>query len=187
MKKCKFCGQTVDIDQKCCDSCGGNAFKFVCNNCGNEFEDGFHCPRCGVKVFQKEKICPKCNNHYYTKACPECGYTDLNTGLVQQESYTSLYNSPPPQYSSSYQQYSPPPAQYSYTPPQYQSYQTGYGQKDKTVALILCIFFGFFGAHKFYENKPGIGILYFFTAGLFGIGWFIDIIALLSKPPKYYP
>lgn len=54
--------------------------------------------------------------------------------------------------------------------------------KDKSVALILCLLLGFFGAHKFYEGKTGMGILYLFTAGLFGIGWFIDLIVLLTKP-----
>ena len=59
-------------------------------------------------------------------------------------------------------------------------------QKNKWVALLLCFFLGVFGAHKFYEGKIGMGILYLFTMGLFGIGWFIDIIALLFKPNPYY-
>lgn len=59
-------------------------------------------------------------------------------------------------------------------------------QKDKWVALILCIFLGYFGAHKFYEGKTGTGILYLFTVGLFGIGWIIDIISIACKPNPYY-
>lgn len=59
-------------------------------------------------------------------------------------------------------------------------------QKNKWVALLLCIFFGYFGAHKFYEGKAGLGILYLFTFGLFLIGIIIDIIALLGKPNTYY-
>lgn len=58
--------------------------------------------------------------------------------------------------------------------------------KNKWVAFMLCLFLGYFGAHKFYEGKVGMGILYLFTFGLFGIGWFIDCIALLSKPNPYY-
>ncbi len=58
--------------------------------------------------------------------------------------------------------------------------------KNKWVALILCIVLGFFGAHKFYEGRIGSGILYLFTCGLFGIGWIIDILALLAKPNPYY-
>ena len=42
--------------------------------------------------------------------------------------------------------------------------------------LLMCIFGGWFGLHKFAEKKVGIGVLYLFTFGLFGIGWFIDCI-----------
>ena len=58
--------------------------------------------------------------------------------------------------------------------------------KNKWVALLLCIFLGFFGGHKFYEGKAGMGILYLFTCGLFFIGVVIDFIALLAKPNPYY-
>lgn len=59
--------------------------------------------------------------------------------------------------------------------------------KNKWVALGLCLTLGILGAHKFYEDKTGTGVLYLFTGGLFGIGWFVDIIALLCKPNPYYP
>lgn len=59
-------------------------------------------------------------------------------------------------------------------------------QKNKWIALLLCFFLGYVGAHKFYEGKIGLGILYLFTAGLFGIGLFIDFIVLLFKPNPYY-
>ena len=58
--------------------------------------------------------------------------------------------------------------------------------KNKWVAFLLCLFLGCFGAHKFYEGRVGAGILYLFTVGLFGIGWFIDCIVLLCKPNPYY-
>ena len=58
--------------------------------------------------------------------------------------------------------------------------------RNKWIALLLCMFFGFIGIHKFYEGKIGMGILYLFTFGLFGIGWFIDCIVLLFKPNPYY-
>ena len=58
--------------------------------------------------------------------------------------------------------------------------------RNKWVAFFLCLFLGYVGAHKFYEGKAGMGILYIFTVGLFGIGWFIDLINLLLKPNPYY-
>lgn len=62
----------------------------------------------------------------------------------------------------------------------------GIREKNKWVALILCFFIGFLGAHKFYEGKIGMGVLYLFTAGLFGFGVLIDFIVLLFKPVTYY-
>lgn len=63
----------------------------------------------------------------------------------------------------------------------------GYGRpRDKWVAFLLCFFLGFLGAHKFYEGKTGMGIVYIFTVGLFGIGWLVDCISLLLKPNPYY-
>ena len=54
--------------------------------------------------------------------------------------------------------------------------------KNKWLALLLCLFLGVIGGHKFYEGKAGMGILYFFTAGLFGIGVIVDLIVLLLQP-----
>ena len=59
-------------------------------------------------------------------------------------------------------------------------------QKNKWVALLLCFFLGVVGGHKFYEGKIGMGILYLFTMGLFGIGVLIDLITLLFKSNPYY-
>lgn len=57
---------------------------------------------------------------------------------------------------------------------------------NKWVAFFLCFFFGIFGAHKFYEGRTGMGLLYLFTAGLCGIGWVIDMIVIFFKPNPYY-
>lgn len=58
--------------------------------------------------------------------------------------------------------------------------------KNKWTAFVLCLLLGYFGAHKFYEGKVGMGVLYLFTLGLFGIGWFVDLIVLLTKTNPYY-
>ena len=59
-------------------------------------------------------------------------------------------------------------------------------QRSKWAALLLCLFLGCIGAHKFYEGKTGMGVLYLLTLGLFGISVLIDFIALLFKPNPYY-
>ena len=59
-------------------------------------------------------------------------------------------------------------------------------EKNKWVAVLLCLFLGVFGGHKFYEGKIGMGILYILTLGLLGIGAIIDLIVLLFKPNPYY-
>lgn len=46
---------------------------------------------------------------------------------------------------------------------------------------------GMFGVHKFMKGEVGKGILYLFTAGLFTIGWIIDILGEVnSHPDKKY-
>ena len=59
-------------------------------------------------------------------------------------------------------------------------------KKDKWIALALCVFLGVVGAHKFYEGKTGLGVLYLFTGGLLGIGVVVDIFTLLFKENPYY-
>lgn len=53
--------------------------------------------------------------------------------------------------------------------------------KSKWVALLLSIFLGYFGIHRFYAGKIGTGLLYLLTGGLFGFGWLIDIILIITN------
>jgi len=45
------------------------------------------------------------------------------------------------------------------------------------IGYLLWIF-GFTGAHRFYYGRPVTGTLYFFTLGLFFIGWIIDLFLI---------
>ncbi len=38
--------------------------------------------------------------------------------------------------------------------------------------------FGFLGSHRFYYGKPVTGTIWFFTLGLLGIGWIIDLFLI---------
>ena len=53
------------------------------------------------------------------------------------------------------------------------------------IELLVTVFLGPLGVHKFLNKELGLGIVYLFTGGLFGIGWFVDIIRLAFKPNPY--
>jgi hypothetical protein len=57
--------------------------------------------------------------------------------------------------------------------------------KSKVVAYLLWFFLGFLGVHKFYLEKIGIGVLYLFTFGIFGIGWLVDLFILGGQVDIY--
>jgi TM2 domain-containing membrane protein YozV len=40
--------------------------------------------------------------------------------------------------------------------------------------------FGFMGAHRFYYGKPVTGTIWFFTGGILGIGWIVDLFLIPS-------
>ena len=47
---------------------------------------------------------------------------------------------------------------------------------NKKTRLLVVIFLGIFGVHKFIDKNYKLGFIYLFTGGLCGIGWIIDII-----------
>ncbi len=50
---------------------------------------------------------------------------------------------------------------------------------SKFVGYVLWIF-GFLGSHRFYFGKPISGAIWFFTCGLFFIGWIVDFFLIPS-------
>lgn len=47
------------------------------------------------------------------------------------------------------------------------------------VTLLLCVFLGGIGGHRFYVGKIGTGILMLLTGGGFGLWWLIDLIMII--------
>lgn len=50
---------------------------------------------------------------------------------------------------------------------------------SKTIGYLTWIF-GFMGAHRFYYGKQVSGAIWFFTLGLLGVGWLIDLFLIPS-------
>ncbi len=125
----------------------------------------YFCPNCGAALEQGIRFCPNCGTTLTDREPP-----------VQQQ---------PVQQQPVQQPVQPPPAQVIVQQGPYQPYQQHvYGQVpvsplSRIVTLILCIFFGCYGVHRFYSGSIGLGVLYFFTLGLLGIGPFIDFILIL--------
>lgn len=47
------------------------------------------------------------------------------------------------------------------------------------MVLLICIFFGWLGIHRYLVGKLGTGLIYTFTGGLLGIGWIYDIVMIV--------
>lgn len=59
-------------------------------------------------------------------------------------------------------------------------------KKNRQTALILAIVLGWIGADKLYLGEKSVGCLYFFTFGLFGIGWAWSIYTLWSMTDEEF-
>lgn len=51
---------------------------------------------------------------------------------------------------------------------------------SKTAAVLITFFLGELGVHRFMTGKIGIGIIWLLTCGVFGIGWLVDFIMVLT-------
>ena len=59
------------------------------------------------------------------------------------------------------------------------NYVTVTSDKSKTVAFLLCLFFGYLGIHYFYVGRIGRGVVALFTLNFILIGWVVDLFSIL--------
>lgn len=57
--------------------------------------------------------------------------------------------------------------------------ETSKSEKDWIATLLLSLFFGGLGVHRFYAGKVGTGLLMLFTLGGLGIWALIDLIMVI--------
>lgn len=149
-----------------------------CQKCGAEIPDGSTtCTACGEQLLAAitqptTKFCQHCGATIDKECiiCPKCG---KQVGQIQQEQPQVVINNN--NVNSNVNKNTNTIISGRLPKP-----------KNKWVAFLLCLFLGLIGAHKFYEGKILLGIVYIFTGGLFIIGCVIDLIALLFKPNPYY-
>ncbi len=138
-----------------------------CTNCGAPLGGAKFCPNCGqaVKIKPETKFCKYCSEVILGDAvvCTHCGRQVENLESPVPNVVVNNVNNNTNGYDYVYEK-----------------------RCDKWIAFLLCLFLGGLGAHKFYEGRIGMGILYLLTAGLLGIGWIIDLILILLKPNPYY-
>lgn len=116
------------------------------------------CTCCGGPLEAKNRFCPYCGNS--VDAVPDAS--------KQQEIHIHYHQEPPVERTR---------VEYVYVPAERKS------AKNRLVAVLLCLFLGIFGVHRFYLGKIGTGLIYLLTYGLFGIGMFVDLIILLLGKP----
>lgn len=52
--------------------------------------------------------------------------------------------------------------------------------KRRTTVILLCLFLGWMGCHRFYVGKRRSGRIYLLTSGLLFFGVFVDLILILT-------
>ncbi len=140
-----------------------------CINCGMELKEEYDfCPECGVRIVEEKY---DQDNRSFTgefRICRYCGekmpsdlFYCLNCGK-QFDDNTMDFNEI-----------------------NYRIVHSFGIWRNKWVALILCVFFGVFGVHRFYERKIITGFIFLFSFGILGFGWLFDIIRILTKPNPY--
>jgi len=134
------------------------------------------------------KACPVCGTAHYLNAsyCPNCGHT-FTTQFPSYPPPNQAYPPPTQAFTPPSQAYPPPPGQ-AYPPPTqaFQPYQVqpqSYAApKSKVLAIVLALFLGSLGIHRFYlgHNNTAIAMLCLWIAGLATMCLSVGYILLIA-------
>ena len=125
--------------------------------------------------------CPNCGNMMQANICRYCNYQIPNSNW-QQNNFQQNYQNPQMNMNQNPYMYN---NGYYNQQPNYNNHMNRMkphrkvSKREKIVTLLLCLFLGEFGIHRFYVGKTGTGILYLFTFGLLGIGAVVDFFMIL--------
>lgn len=138
-----------------CPSCGANVNSAFCGYCGAKMP----VERVETQSFHGGTVVV--NNYYYDNP-PSSGNQGPSPSFNK--------NMGPGMYANAYAGSAP--------------YAAPSSPKSRLAAVLLCVFLGVFGAHRFYLGHMLIGFVYLFTLGAFGIGWLVDLVLLLLGRSK---
>ena len=150
-----------------------------CPECGAEISDkASSCPHCGIS-FGKRKFCKYCGELIDEDCvvCPKCGkqVEDLKGKSDDRNIIINNNNNNSSSSSASAAAAAVAGGRASYAP--------SISPKSWLVTLLLCLFLGIFGIHRFYVGKIGTGILMILlcATGISEIWCIIDFICILLK------
>jgi TM2 domain-containing membrane protein YozV/RNA polymerase subunit RPABC4/transcription elongation factor Spt4 len=131
-----------------------------CQNCGSAMpSDGWFCPNCRAQVSAGASPYPVAQYPQY----PQGQQWAPHGGMAQCHGCGNAVHA------------------HAHSCPHCGAPQGHAGRKSKTTAVLLAVFLGGFGAHKFYLGQIGWGIVYllFFWTFIPGIAAFVEFILLL--------
>lgn len=147
---CPKCGTDVS-DGKFCPSCGELVQRGLC----------VYCKSCGNEMNENQAICLKCgcSKGTGTKYCANCG-SELTPNAAACLKCGAAADFGVPVKSEELK-------------------DPKVSNSDWFTTLMLCLFLGGLGVHRFYVGKTGTGFLWLISLGLLGIGSLFDLIQLL--------